>query len=125
MPEINQEEIFLLAEKKLSKFVNKYEKAQIYDLSALQKFQNLIECIPEIQDSNEFYQLMDETEDFIFYAAQGKKPSKNMEKVTKMVDLFMLIKNECLTPEEKQSSMKEKVFLTVCAVAWTMLIFAP
>lgn len=125
MANINQEEIFLLAEKKLSKFVNKYEKAQIYDLNALQKFQNLIECIPAIQDSNEYYQLMDETEDLIFYAIQRKNPSKNMEKITKVVDLFMLIKNECLTPEEKESSMKEKVFLTVCAVAWTMLMFAP
>ena len=125
MSSINQEEVFLLAEKKLSKFVNKYEKSQDYDLNALVKFQNLMECIPGIQESNEYYQLIDETEDLIFYATQGKKPTTNMEKITKLVDLFMMIKDECLTPEEKKSSMKEKVFLTVCAVAWTMLMFAP
>ena len=125
MSSINQEEVFLLAEKKLSKFVNKYEKSQDYDLNALVKFQNLMECIPGIKESNEYYQLIDETEDLIFYATQGKKPTTNMEKITKLVDLFMMIKDECLTPEEKKSSMKEKVFLTVCAVAWTMLMFAP
>lgn len=125
MSHINQEEVFLLAEKKLSKFVNKYEKAQAYDLNALTKFRNIMECIPGIQDSNEYYQLIDETEDLIFYATLGKKSATNMEKIKGIVDLFMIIKNECLTPEEKQSSMKEKVFLTVCAVAWTMLMFAP
>ncbi|KAL7044573.1 hypothetical protein ACKWTF_001978 [Chironomus riparius] len=125
MSSINQEEVFLLAEKKLSKFVIKYEKSQEYDLNALIMFQNLMDCIPDIQESNEYYQLIDETEDIIFYATQGKKPKANMEKMTKVVDLFMLIKEECLTPQEKKSSMKEKVFLTVCAVAWTLLMFVP
>lgn len=122
---MDQEELFLLAEKKLSKFVDKYDKAEIYDLNSLQKFKNLVECIPGIEETNEFQQLLDETEDLIFFGTHKRKTSKTASKVAKIVELFITIKNECLTSEEKESSLGEKIFLTVCAVSWTMLMFAP
>lgn len=123
---MDQEELFDLAEQKLSKFVRNFERNNAFDYTSLQNFKNLIEHIPGVEETKEFQELVEETEDFIYYGSHGgRKTSRDRIKIARMVELFLVIKMESLEEEEGTSSKAENIFLTICAFAWTMLMFAP
>ncbi|KAG5675093.1 hypothetical protein PVAND_005025 [Polypedilum vanderplanki] len=123
---MDQEELFNLAEKKLSKFVNCFEKSNTFDYDSLQKFKNLIECIPMVDETMEYQQMIGEVEDIIYYGSHGgRNYLRDKKKISTIIELFMVIKYECLKPEERDNTKSEKIFLTICAFAFTMLMFAP
>jgi hypothetical protein len=121
---MDQEELFDLAEKKLSKFVGIFEKIGSFDYNALQKFKNLVECIPTIEETQEYQLMIDEVDDIIYHGSHGgRNSSRDRTKIAAIVDLFLIIKQECLTEEEHDSDTGENIFLSICVFAFTMLMF--
>lgn len=120
------EEILTASELCLSKVIKKFSEASVIDYSSLDKFLNLIECLPEIDDIIEIEdELIAQAEDILFNKAWRTR--KLMEKkLNTIAELFEILKceheNEC---NEHVNSTRENIFLGVCTFAYTMLMFAP
>lgn len=127
MDKLDEEELFQLAEYYLNKIVKKHKRASNYDYYSLQKFKNLMECMPGVEETKEYEELMTEIDDLIFYGCQcGRRFLKGKQKIARVCELFVIVKYETLGLEEKKpDSLGENIFLSICAFSWVMLMFAP
>lgn len=120
------EEILSASDSCLSKVTKKFAETGVIDYSSLDKFLNLIECLPEIDDVLEIEdELISQAEDILFNKMWRTRKLVE-KKLSTIVELFDILKceheNEC---NEHVNSTKENIFLGVCAFAYTMLMFAP
>lgn len=113
------------AEACLSKIDKRLHEFGSLDYISLQKFKNIIECLPGNENAQEFEgELLRLVENVLFKKSMRSSRS-TQQKMFVIIELFLIIKAEYEDTLEQKSSKIEKVFLTVCAFSFTMLMFAP
>lgn len=110
----------------LSRITKKLKDSSVVDYRALDKFLNLIECLPELENVTELEdELISQSED-VLTNKMWRTKSVIEKKINLIVELFEILRCEHENESnEHVNTTKENIFLGICAFAYTMLIFAP
>jgi hypothetical protein len=119
------QEVLTASESCLSKVIKKFSEASVIDYNSLDKFLNLIECLPEIEDVVEIEdELIAQTEDILFNKAWRTRKFMD-KKLNTITELFEILKCEYENESnEHVNSTRENIFLGICTFAYSLLMFA-
>lgn len=119
-------EILDACDRCLSRITKKFKDTSVVDYRTVDKFLNLIECLPELEDSHELEEeLISQAED-ILTNKMWRTKSVMEKKINLIVELFEILRCEHENESnEHVNTTRENIFLGICAFAYTMLIFAP
>lgn len=114
------------AEACLAKVEHKYCETLKIDYDQLLKFKNIIECLPGIEKNQEFEgELLRQVEHLLYNNRSWRSQSSTVKKLHLIIDLFFIVKAEYEDVSGQKDSKSENIFLTICTVLFTMLMFLP
>lgn len=109
----------------LYKIDNKLRESGTLDYNSLQKFKNIIECLPGCESTQDYERELLHQIDNVLCKKSWICSRSTQVKIYMIIELFSMIKEKYEDTLEHESSKAEKVFLTTCAFLFTMLMFAP
>lgn len=109
----------------LLKIDRKLRESGTLDYISLHKFKTIIECLPDNENAQEYEgELLKQIESVLYKKSLMCSRSTQL-RIYMIIELFSMIKEKYEETMEPESSKTEKVFLTICAFLFTMLMFAP